>query len=764
MSRDRKRYYDDDEDEKPRKRRRMDEAVDIEDRLESLITRVGEKSTSSLESNLEGLSNVLEADLPNYKDRILKIICTCVTNLPEKIAIYSTLVGLLNAKNYKFGEEFLDMIMANLKDVLASNQFERARLMVRFLADLVNCHVVLPISLIELFEKFVGASMESDVTQVRTDTFVYSVLSALPWAGKELSEKKGHDLERLLSAIDGYISQRQKLHIPALRVWSTDDVHPQEEYLDCLWAQIKKLKTDDWQEKHIRRPYLAFDSVLGEALQHSLPSFTVPSHQDDAGYPCPTVIYRMFDYTDVPEGPALPGAHSIERFLVEESIRRVMNAHYKDRKECVTQFQNLPGQSKVPFNYCIVEVIFSEMFRLPNPPHIDLFYGSLLIELCKSQPNAMPGIVAQATELLFEHIETMNTTCIDRFCNWLSHHLSNFNFKWSWVDWAQHAADPASSKYKFISELIEKLIRFSYNQYLVERLPEEFQPLIPPPSQPKYRFSEDGLPGGDIAKQLLEAIKAKKDFDELQALLNEISPSANEQADDGDAPAAEPSFSALRIEVLFHTVLRLGCKSISHSFSALAKASQSVIRRTDTHQSVKTLKEFWETHPQLIAVIIDKLVRMQIIECPAVVNWLLSNDMSADFTRCYSWEIMKGTLSKMSKHTIKVHNEVDEVKDQLVKMEERAQRQQSINTEGGEDKSRDHVLVEEIERKKLNVEQLTEKLENAQRGQKQLYLILFQRFIMMLTEHLVRCEQHQHEVTTPWFKYTTERLREVLLM
>jgi len=37
---------------------------------------------------------------------------------------------------------------------------------VRFLADLVNCHVVLPISLIELFEKFVGASMESDVTQV----------------------------------------------------------------------------------------------------------------------------------------------------------------------------------------------------------------------------------------------------------------------------------------------------------------------------------------------------------------------------------------------------------------------------------------------------------------------------------------------------------------------------------------------------------------------------------------------------------------------
>jgi len=44
----------------------------------------------------------------------------------------------------------------------------------------------------------------------------------------------------------------------------------------------------------------------------------------------------------------------------------------------------------------------------------------------------------------------------------------------------------------------------------------------------------DGLPGGNIAKQLLEAIKAKKDFDELQTLLNEISSSASGQADDVD--------------------------------------------------------------------------------------------------------------------------------------------------------------------------------------------------------------------------------------
>lgn len=76
---------------------------------------------------------------------------------------------------------------------------------------------------------------------------------------------------------------------------------PVSQYLDCLWAQIQKLKKDRWQERHILRPYIAFDSVLCEALQHNLPPFTPPGHMPDAQYPMPRVVFRMFDYTDAPE-------------------------------------------------------------------------------------------------------------------------------------------------------------------------------------------------------------------------------------------------------------------------------------------------------------------------------------------------------------------------------------------------------------------------------------------------------------------------------
>ena len=54
---------------------------------------------------MEGLASVLEADLSTYKVKILKILSECAIKLPDKCTIYTTLIGLLNTKNYNFGGE-----------------------------------------------------------------------------------------------------------------------------------------------------------------------------------------------------------------------------------------------------------------------------------------------------------------------------------------------------------------------------------------------------------------------------------------------------------------------------------------------------------------------------------------------------------------------------------------------------------------------------------------------------------------------------------
>lgn len=46
--------------------------------------------------------------------------------LPEKLTVYTTLVGLLNARNYNFGGEFVDAMIRQLKECLKANMYNEA--------------------------------------------------------------------------------------------------------------------------------------------------------------------------------------------------------------------------------------------------------------------------------------------------------------------------------------------------------------------------------------------------------------------------------------------------------------------------------------------------------------------------------------------------------------------------------------------------------------------------------------------------------------
>lgn len=355
-----------------------------------------------------------------------------------------------------------------------------------------------------------------------------------------------------------------------------------------------------------------------------------------------------------------------------------------------------------------------------------------------------------------------------RFVCWLSHHLSNFQFKWSWDEWVSATdAGLETPRCAFLNELFERIRRLSYHQFLVENIPCGLHGLLPAVPTPNYRYSdEEGkLAGQDKAKELIDAIRAKKDVDHLQTILNSIPANATGQEDENsDASVIDYTFPVLRLEVLLQVVLKLGSKSLSHSFSALTrfhKLLKNVIVNEEAQiHCLKILHEFWSSNHQIVVVLVDKLVRMQITDCSAVVNWLFSKDMKENFTRLYVWEIMTSTLKKMSKHTNKVSGEVQEAKEKVAKLEEKAKKQAG---EANGDSNLEPGAAEDLNKKQQQLEELTEKLENAQRTQKQLFLIVFQRFIMILTEHIVRSEQQQTDLNTQWFKYTTERLREILI-
>lgn len=101
--------------------------------------------------------------------------------------------------------QFVDMLVRQLKESIRSNEFETARMLVRFTSDLVNCKVILVGSLLSMFDNFVEVTWEDNIPQTRSDWYVYVVLSALPWVGQELHEKKEQEFERLLDNIEKYL-------------------------------------------------------------------------------------------------------------------------------------------------------------------------------------------------------------------------------------------------------------------------------------------------------------------------------------------------------------------------------------------------------------------------------------------------------------------------------------------------------------------------------------------------------------------------------
>uniref|UniRef100_A0A1I7XEC4 Nuclear cap-binding protein subunit 1 n=1 Tax=Heterorhabditis bacteriophora TaxID=37862 RepID=A0A1I7XEC4_HETBA len=710
----RRRCMEDDDDEVGAKRRRgPPEYSEVEKKLQDIIARVGERSgNASLESNLESLCSVLEADLDKYRTKIIDVISFCVTSMPDKLTIYSTLVGLLNAKNFNFGGEIVEKLISDLQEKLETENYQQAMFIVIFLCDLGNCRVLTLSSIAEFLEGFIQAAYEDNVPQVRTDWFVYTVLHALPWIGTELNDKRKEELDNILEGSERYIEGRRKLYVKLLQVWSSSSPHEQEEYLDSLWAQIKTLRDASWHEKHIARHYVAFDAALQDALQHNLPSFCAPVHKDDSTYPYPTVVFRLFDYADCPEdGPVLPGAHSIERFLVEEELCWIIEYNCLDRKACAEELVNYAKGANVPISYMILEVIFSQLFRLPLPPQPPLFYGCLLIELCKLQPNAMPQVLAQAAELLYQRASTMQPICLDRYIDWFSYHLSNFQYRWSWSDWRDCLeSDSWNPKLIFAREVLEKCMRFSYYERVTEFLPEEFSRLLPAKPEIRYTLDDETEEGHNRARTLMALFQERVSDETMLAEL---------KGEDGNFdPKSFAIFFAVGLQVyslflifkfyflyFLQVLLKLACKSFSHNFAALTRYH-------------RTLKLIADSSEEMQAVVLRTLY-----DC-----WKCNHQV------CHK----NGQIFFILFYFVTYCNFCFFV----IKMED----------------------PENLSREEEDAAQQQEKLDSLRDFQKNLFLDVLHKFTILLTEFIVNCETDGTDFRTSWFAWISGRFKQVFLL
>uniref|UniRef100_A0A095AF41 Nuclear cap-binding protein subunit 1-A n=1 Tax=Schistosoma haematobium TaxID=6185 RepID=A0A095AF41_SCHHA len=622
---------------------------------------------------------------------------------------------------------------------------------VLFLSVSVNCHTVQKASILGLYENFAEVTLDAGrSSQARTDWYTYVILYGLPYSGYLLASYDTSALNDILGTIEVYMTKRQCPHVSLLRVWESNDPHPQEDYLDCLWAQICNLRNSGWVEKVTWRLYDSFPSLKEHGQPHKLSPLTPPDYDAEVIYPLPSVVFRMFDYTDVidqdeneivpnsdlssdgvksnKETPVLPGAHTIERFLIDEHLAILMNNLSFNRVMCAKALLGLKTRAKVALDYMIIEAVFAGMFHLPRPPvqHGNLlFYGSLLVQLCHEASNTIPLVLAQATEVLFERLDNMKPVCIGSFS-----YYENVKRLLPKSFYIMLPPQPAViNKYESNPDLSSARAFFRLVDSIRARLePQTVLRIAETASQSRGRrlslsepFDNDGvrdekdedasnpefddLDDPEPAKQEIRArLKARRRMLRESAMKRNLKISSEGNADEqvgvrsdsieklpfttaAQVSELSPGVTNLAIELFYSAMLIAGHKTISHTFAFIKKYAAVIRTLTSTVETqveaLHVIQTVWANNPQMIVIITEHMCRVGLIDPEAVVRWAYSPIMTTltDDTvnlnsanarpkiflqrYFYVWECLSRTLVRVGRRVTRITSRLELAKETM---------------------------------------------------------------------------------------------------
>uniref|UniRef100_A0A182J1C2 MIF4G-like type 2 domain-containing protein n=1 Tax=Anopheles atroparvus TaxID=41427 RepID=A0A182J1C2_ANOAO len=249
---------------------------------------------------------------------------------------------------------------------------------------------------------------------------------------------------------------------------------------------------------------------------------------------------------------------------------------------------------------------------------------------------------------------------------------------------------------------------------------------------------DTSLPGTATAHKLVVAIRQKCNAEDVLNELNDLPI----LGDSSETEMTETTFNPLKIDVFVQTLLNLGSKSFSHTFAAISKFHTVFKSLAETEEAqiciLHNMFELWVDHQQMMVVIVDKLLKVQIVECSAVATWVFSKEM--------------------------VGREMNEAKDKLARTAESSSSESEDEASTNPQRRRKNADGSGEKPTEEQVERMEEKLEAAYVEQKRLFLIIFQRFIMILSEHLVKCDTDGRDYDTDWYRWTIGRLQQVFMM
>ncbi|CAM8958716.1 unnamed protein product [Rhodiola kirilowii] len=220
----------------------------------SYLLRIGEKcheygTNADVNEHIEACAGVLRRELDHSGGDILDYLIQCAEQLPHKIPLFGTVIGLINLENEDFVKKIVENTLTNLQDALNSETCSKIRILMRFLTVLMCNKVVHPGSLVAIFETLLSSAATTadedkgnPLWQSQADFYVTCILSSLPWGGAELFEQVPDEIDRVMVGVEAYLSIRTHSSDVGLSFFEdqeTDDSITEKDFVEDLWLRNK---------------------------------------------------------------------------------------------------------------------------------------------------------------------------------------------------------------------------------------------------------------------------------------------------------------------------------------------------------------------------------------------------------------------------------------------------------------------------------------------------------------------------------------------
>lgn len=721
--------------------------------IDDKIARLGETGSRTFDIGI--LAKEIDANLMNKvgeEERIKNItskICRCIVSFPSRVSTYATLIGLISVKHYNVSCQIINTLHASYPVYLEAQKWQEALTIIHLLSSLVNCKVIRPSALLSQFELLLEITLEDNIPQTRSDYYVYTVLSSLPLVAQELSQQtEQNNFEQMLNTIETYLTKRDKSHLNSLRVWTSDDSTVQMDYLDSLWVQTKNFRANNWEESFLLRPYneKEYKDIMASSLiPQNSPTIQIPAHYSHYQYPSPRIVLRLFE-DDVVEGQrSIPGSDKIERFCVENHIRYLIDEIPNNTRDCARHISHIYRFDQLPMKHILIETLLGELLTLPKPKYGDILYHALLYELTKIfQSSQNPDeikwnydfILNEAVMVLYRNLNTMNITCYGRFIEWFSFHLNNTEYLFPWQSWSDATSKESHFlRQSFVREILDRCVRFSFHKKISTMVSGVLDDLMPAEVKVEKRpvFADNPkLPDMEatIDKLITERADAKTICETLNILIDGV-----ELSPDFVLKDEKLGEKLMKIDVFTALILSKASKSLTHLSSAIGKYKNvfKALTQIDGGQAqlLNTIQNCLILHPQLHVILVDKLLKADLIEAREVCNWIFSDSTKTQIFRSFTWELLNNTIHRKICVIYRLTKEKQEKEQERTVVEEGKTDEEGGN--GGD--AGDAGDAGDVEMKSEPIVSIDDKISEATKACQDLILSVFERFASAIQEN-----------------------------